>query len=152
MKLKGLAFIGLLLLSYYLIYLGLAGIGIPYLPLPTYNGYSIVLGDPLSFGLIALGFVMFAVSYMEVENIYNFKIKLMSKHHCEKIITLYVGTIIALVYIFYLMFTGKYVYPIEWFWLALLTWASCLAGIIYYKLMNKKPITPKTVILFWKDK
>lgn len=153
MKAKGIVFLIIAISSYYVIATGLAGIGISYyIPTLNYETGTKLQTDAIAFGLIALGFIMFAVSYMELENHYNFSIKIMNKHHCEKVMVIYVGMIIAIVYIFYLMFTGKYTYPIEWFYLAGMTWLGSLLGIVYYKITNRKPVNPKTVILFWKDK
>jgi len=77
---------------------------------------------------------------------------LFRKEHCEKVKYVAVAGIIAISYIAYLMYTGKWNQPIEYLYLALLAGIGGYLGVIYYKLQKKKPINAKTVILFFLDK
>jgi len=78
--------------------------------------------------------------------------KLFKKMHCEKV--KYVATvgIIAILYIGYLMYTGKWDQPIEYLYLALIAGIGGYLGVIYYKLQKHKPINAKTVIFFFLDR
>jgi len=78
--------------------------------------------------------------------------KLFKKMHCEKVKYVATAGIIAILYIGYLMYTGKWDQPIEYLYLALLAGIGGYLGVIYYKLQKHKPINAKTVILFWVDK
>lgn len=78
--------------------------------------------------------------------------KLFRKEHCEKVKYVAFAGIIAILYIGYLMYTGKWNQPIEYLYLALLAGIGGYFGVIYYKLQKKKPINAKTVILFFLEK
>ncbi len=78
--------------------------------------------------------------------------KIFKKMHCEKVKYLATVGIIAILYIGYLMYTGKWDQPIEYLYLALLAGIGGYLGVLYYKIMKHKPINAKTVILFFLDK
>lgn len=78
--------------------------------------------------------------------------KLIKKMHCEKVKYVAFAGIIAISYISYLIYTGKFNQPIEYLYLALLAGIGGYLGVIYYKVQKHKPLNPKTIILFFMDK
>jgi hypothetical protein len=78
--------------------------------------------------------------------------KLFNKMHCEKIKYITVVGIVSILYISYMIYTNKWNEPIEYLYLALLAGIGGYLGVIYYKVMNKKPLNFKTTLLFFLDK
>ena len=74
-----------------------------------------------------------------------------NRKHCEKTKFLLGIGIVATLYSIYLLQTGRWIYPIEFFYLAILTIIGGFAGVIFYKITNHKKITPKTLLFFWTD-
>jgi len=70
-----------------------------------------------------------------------FKGKILEKRPCEKVSFYFAFTLFVAGYFIYLIYTGKYIYPIEYLYLAGFGVGSGYLGVLYYRWMHhKKPL------------
>lgn len=76
----------------------------------------------------------------------------LNKKHCEKTKFFTIFALVVLLYSLWIVSRGQWNYSPEWLALVILAFIGGYAGVLWYKVQNHKPITIKTVVLFWKDK
>lgn len=142
----------LLIVSYYLIYIGLVGIGIPinYGYVPATQNYQPVLTGDLALGIVLVGVLLSVLTYYHMEEHHEFKFKVMGKRHCEKTSFLWVFFAFLTVVILYLM--TRQTYPIQWVELSAILAVSGYIGVLYYRAMNHKKIISIDSLKFWSAK
>ncbi len=79
--------------------------------------------------------------------------------HCEKIKFLLVASIVGFLILGYGLYTNEFApefsinnEPISYFLIFGILVLAGYIGVISYKVMHNKKLTPKTVLLFWFDK
>ena len=146
--------LGLLVVAYYLIYIGLVGIQLvpSYGLIPHNYDYTLYITGPSALALIAVGGLIFAFTYMHMEEYHEFKFKIMGKRHCEKTSYFWAVMVFIIVAILYEMAIGKWNHPIEWLELAIMSALGGYIGVLWYRAKNRKKIFSIDSLKFWSSK
>ena len=73
--------------------------------------------------------------------------KIIQKRPCEKVSYFFASALLVAGFFAYLLYTEQYMYPINYFYLALASVGAGYLGVLYYRIMHKKK--PYFIFNFW---
>jgi hypothetical protein len=143
-----------LAVAYYLVYIGLVGIGVPinygYVPSNAY--YQLYLQDNYALGIVLVGLLIGVLTYYHMEEHHEFKYKIMGKRHCEKTSFIWVFFVFLTVALLYFIYVAKNAIPIQVLELSAIVALSGYLGVLYYRMTNHKKILSVDSLKFWSAK